>query len=169
MIAPWLAIIGIGEDGYLSPDAAAYVANADLVAGGRRHLALANAHIHGERLPWPSPIEAAFPTLLARRGRPVAVLASGDPHCYGIGTQLAALVPTAETICHPAPSAFALARARLGWAAQDTAPISFCGRPLDAIAPLLQPGTHESSLCPRRRRRRGRWRRICGIAASARR
>ena len=140
MTAPWLAIIGIGEDGHLAPAAITLLQRAGLVAGGRRHLALADAHIYGNRLPWPHPIEAAFPTLLARRGQPTAVLASGDPHCYGIGTQLAALVPAAETTCHPAPSAFALARARLAWAAQDTACISFCGRPLDAIAPLLQPG-----------------------------
>jgi precorrin-6Y C5,15-methyltransferase (decarboxylating) len=140
MTDPWLAIIGIGEDGYLAPAAAALLEHAGLVAGGRRHLALAERHINGECLAWPSPIGNAFPALLARRGRPTAVLASGDPHCYGIGAQLAALVPAAETICHPAPSAFALARARLAWAAQDTATLSFCGRPLDAIAPLLQPG-----------------------------
>jgi precorrin-6Y C5,15-methyltransferase (decarboxylating) len=140
MIAPWLAIIGIGEDGHLAPAARALLERAELVGGGRRHLTLADAHINGERLPWPSPIEAAFPALLARRGRRVAVLASGDPYCYGIGTQLAALVPASETICHPAPSAFALACARLAWPAQDIATISFCGRPLDAIAPLLQPG-----------------------------
>jgi precorrin-6Y C5,15-methyltransferase (decarboxylating) len=140
MSTPWLAIIGIGEDGYLTPAARALLERAALVAGGRRHLALADSYINGERMPWPSPIEGAFPRLLACRGRPVAVLASGDPHCYGIGNQLAALIPAEETICHPAPSAFALACARLAWAAQDTAMISFCGRPLDAIAPLLQPG-----------------------------
>ncbi len=142
MTAPWLAIIGIGEDGHIAPAAQALLERAELVAGGSRHLALASGHIRGERLPWPSPIEAAFPTILARRGRPTAMLASGDPHCYGIGTRLATLVPAAETQCHPAPSAFALACARLAWVAQDTATLSFCGRPLAAIAPLLQPGAH---------------------------
>jgi precorrin-6Y C5,15-methyltransferase (decarboxylating) len=140
MTTPWLAIIGIGEDWHLAPIAASWLRRAGLVAGGSRHLALAEAHITGATLPWPSPIEAAFPTLLARRGQPTAVLASGDPYCYGIGTTLAALVPAAETIAFPAPSAFALACARLGWAAQDTATASFCGRPLEAIAKLLQPG-----------------------------
>ncbi len=43
-------------------------------------------------------------------------------------------------VCHPAPSAFALARARLGWAVAETAELSACGRPIDAIVPLLQPG-----------------------------
>jgi precorrin-6Y C5,15-methyltransferase (decarboxylating) len=49
-------------------------------------------------------------------------------------------VPVAETFCLPAPSAFSLACARLGWALQDAATISFCGRPLEPLAPLLQPG-----------------------------
>jgi precorrin-6B C5,15-methyltransferase / cobalt-precorrin-6B C5,C15-methyltransferase len=140
MTAPWLAIIGIGEDGILAPAAASLVRGAELVVGGKRHLALADALITGERLPWPSPIAGAFPAIVARRGRPVAVLASGDPYCHGVGTQLAALASAAETLCHPAPSAFALACARLGWTAQDVATVSFCGRPIETLAPLLQPG-----------------------------
>ena len=40
----WLAIIGLGEDGVegLSPAAKALIANASLVIGGKRHLALAD-------------------------------------------------------------------------------------------------------------------------------
>ena len=141
-MTPWLAIIGIGEDGIdgLSPGSRALLQSAGLVAGGRRHLGLAAALVTGDILPWPSPIDAAFPALLARRGSRVAVLASGDPFCYGVGVQLAALVPAGEMICHPAVSAAALARARLGWAAQDTDTISFCGRPMEAIVPILQRG-----------------------------
>jgi precorrin-6Y C5,15-methyltransferase (decarboxylating) len=140
MTAPWLAIIGIGEDGQLAPSARTFIEAAALVVGGRRHLALAEPLIHGERLAWPSPMEHAYPAILARRGQPVAVLASGDPFCFGVGSPLAALVPLAELVCLPAPSAFALARARLGWPVQDVAELSACGRPLAAIIPYLQPG-----------------------------
>jgi precorrin-6Y C5,15-methyltransferase (decarboxylating) len=142
MTAPWLTIVGIGEDGVggLGENAREAIAAAGLVAGGARHLALAGPLIHGEAMPWPSPISAAFPGLLARRGTPVVVLASGDPFCYGIGTQLAALVAPGEMVCLPAPSAFSLACARLGWSAQDVATLSLCGRPIAALAPLLQPG-----------------------------
>ncbi len=148
MTDPWLAIIGIGEDGVdgLSARARALVRCAELVVGGRRHLALAASLIEGESRAWPSPMEGAFPDLFARRGRRVAVLASGDPYCYGVGTRLAALVPVGETICLPASSAFALACARLGWTRQDVATISFCGRPLAAVAPLLQPGARVLAL-----------------------
>ena len=138
MNGPWLAIVGVGEDGYLPPAARAAVEAAELVVGGRRHLALAAGSIRGESLAWPSPMEQAYPAVLARRGRPVCVLASGDPYCFGVGTALAALAPVAETVCHPAPSAFTLARARLGWS--DAAELSACGRPLAAIGPHLQPG-----------------------------
>jgi precorrin-6Y C5,15-methyltransferase (decarboxylating) len=138
----WLAIVGIGEDGVegLTAAAQALISQATLVVGGVRHLTLAGGLIRGVRLPWPSPMPDAFPAILAERGRAVVVLASGDPFCYGVGSALAALVPLAEMLTLPAPSAFSLAGARLGWSLQDTATISFCGRPLDAIAPLLQPG-----------------------------
>ena len=138
MTAPWLAIVGIGEDGHLPPPARAAVEAAELVVGGRRHLALAAGAIRGEALPWPSPMDYA--AILARHGQPVCVLASGDPFCFGVGTVLASLVPMAEMVCHPAPSAFALARARLGWAMSDVAELSVCGRPVAAIVPHLQPG-----------------------------
>ncbi|MBV9117769.1 MAG: precorrin-6y C5,15-methyltransferase (decarboxylating) subunit CbiE [Acetobacteraceae bacterium] len=138
---PWLSILGIGEDGVegLTEAARALVATAEVVVGGARHLALAAPLIRGECLPWPSPLSDAFPAILARRGRPVAVLASGDPYCYGIGSALARVVPVAETLTVPAPSAFSLACARLGWALQEVATLSFCGRPLEAILPRLQP------------------------------
>jgi len=137
----WLAILGIGEDGVegLHPAARALIRDAALVVGSTRHLALAAPLIRAERLAWPSPLKDAFPAILARRGQPVVVLASGDPYCYGIGSTLASMVPIAETLCIPAPSAFSLACARLGWALQDVVTLSFCGRPLEAILPQLQP------------------------------
>jgi precorrin-6Y C5,15-methyltransferase (decarboxylating) len=141
MIGPWLTIVGIGEDGIagLSDTARLRLRQAELVVGGRRHLTLAERLIGGERLAWPSPLSDAYGAILARRGRPVAVLASGDPFCHGVGAALAGLVPPAEMECLPGLSAFALARARLGWSAETTETISFCGRPLAALAPLLQP------------------------------
>ena len=43
-------------------------------------------------------------------------------------------------ICLPAPSAFSLAAARLGWAQQDCALVSLHGHALERIIPHLQPG-----------------------------
>jgi precorrin-6B C5,15-methyltransferase / cobalt-precorrin-6B C5,C15-methyltransferase len=94
----------------------------------------------GERaLVWPSPIENALPDILARRGEPVCVLASGDPFFYGVGNLLIRHIPVDEMICLPAPSAFSLAAARLGWSLQDCVALSLHGRALEAIIPHLQP------------------------------
>ncbi|WP_249729566.1 precorrin-6y C5,15-methyltransferase (decarboxylating) subunit CbiE [Chelatococcus sp. YT9] len=140
--APWLAIVGLGEDGIDGLNAAArrLIERAGLVVGGQRHLALAGALVKGETLVWPSPIHDAFPAIFARRSTPVCVLASGDPFCYGIGSVLAQHVPAAEWEVVAQPSAFSLAAARLGWALQDVATISLHGRPLARIRSLLQPG-----------------------------
>ena len=131
----WLAILGIGEDGVEGLTAAArcLIEAATLVVGGARHLVLVDPLIHGERLAWPHPLTDAFPTIQAHFGLPVVVLASGDPYCYGIGNTLRRIVRQDETLCIPAPSAFSLACARLGWAMQDVVTLSFCGRPLEAI------------------------------------
>jgi precorrin-6Y C5,15-methyltransferase (decarboxylating) len=137
----WLAIVGIGEDGAeaLSPAARALIANARLVIGGKRHLALADGLPSGGLKTWLSPIAQSVPAILAHRGEPVAVLASGDPYCFGVGAMLSAHVPVEETICIPAPSSLSLACARLGWALDDLATVSLCGRPLETLAPALQP------------------------------
>lgn len=144
----WLAILGIGEDGVegLTAAARALISGAELVVGGARHLALADGLIRGERLAWPTPLADAIPKICARRGSPVAVLASGDPFCYGVGSKLLRHVPPEETLCLPAPSAFSLACARLGWSLQDAATITFCGRPIAPLAPLLQPGARVLAL-----------------------
>lgn len=138
---PWLALVGIGEDGAagLSPAARAALLQASLVVGGRRHLALAG-EFPGARMEWPSPIEAGLPEILARRGEKVCALASGDPFFYGVGTLIAAHLPPREFACFPAPSSFSLAAARLGWSLQDCALVSLHGRPFARLIPALQPG-----------------------------
>ncbi|WP_442943726.1 precorrin-6y C5,15-methyltransferase (decarboxylating) subunit CbiE [Nitrospirillum sp. BR 11752] len=141
--APWLTIVGIGEDGWegLAPPARAAVTEAALVVGGVRHLALVPEATGQERLAWPSPLSDAFPALLARRGQKVTVLASGDPHWFGIGATLARLVPAKETRAFPASGAFTLAASRLGWALQEVACLSLHGRPLETVIPHLFPGS----------------------------
>lgn len=136
----WLSIIGIGEDGAesLSPAARALIAQATLIVGGARHLALVETG-EAERLQWPSPITDALPRILAQRGRPTVVLASGDPFFYGVGDLISRHVAREEIFCFPAPSAFSLAAARLGWSQQDCALISLHGRAFERITPHLQP------------------------------
>jgi precorrin-6Y C5,15-methyltransferase (decarboxylating) len=144
----WLSIVGIGEDGIdgLSTAARELVQRAEIVFGGRRHLALAAPLIRGAARPWPSPFEGAVKEVLEHRGRAVCVLASGDPYLYGIGSLLARHVDPREVQALPAPSAFSLAAARLCWALADTAQLSLHARALDLVRPQLQPGARVLAL-----------------------
>jgi precorrin-6B C5,15-methyltransferase / cobalt-precorrin-6B C5,C15-methyltransferase len=144
----WLAIVGIGEDGAdgLSPVARSLVSGAEIVFGGERHLALAGTLVRGEARVWPSPFERGVAEVVAAREKRVCVLASGDPFHYGVGAVLARHVDPAEMLVLPAPSAFSLAAARLGWALAGCALVSLHGRALDLIRPHLQPGARVLAL-----------------------
>lgn len=141
MSAAWLSLIGIGEDGLdgLSSAARDRITQAQLIVGGARHLAMLGTTT-AATLQWMSPLTETIPAILARRGERVAVLASGDPFHYGVGTTLIAHVPATEIEALPHLSAFALAANRLGWAQQSTVTISLHGRALERIIPQLQPG-----------------------------
>ena len=138
----WLSIIGIGEDGVagLGDEAKRLIGEANIVFGGRRHLALAASLILGKAQAWSSPFDIAMGDVVASRGKKVCVLASGDPFLHGVGVTLARHVPVGEMVVIPAPSAFSLAASRLGWALQDIDTVSLHGHAVDLIRPLLQPG-----------------------------
>lgn len=137
----WLSVVGIGEDGVagLGDAAKRLIGEAEIVFGGKRHLALADELIKGEARAWPSPFDTAMREVVALRGQKVCVLASGDPFLHGVGVTLARHVSAGETIVIPAPSAFSLAASRLGWALQDVETVSLHGHAIDLIRPLLQP------------------------------
>ena len=140
MSTPWLTLIGIGENGRdgLSAQANRLIDQAPFVIGGERHLALLGK-TDSETMAWPQPFEQGIEKVLARRGQPTLVLASGDPFFYGVGATLAKLVPAEEIQTLPAPSAFSLTAAKLGWSLQDCTLISLHGRSFERIAPHLQP------------------------------
>jgi len=133
--------VGLGEDGRAGLSAAALGAleRATLVVGGARHLALAGP-FKAPTLAWPSPMAEGYGAVLARRGEAVCVLATGDPFNHGVGAELARLIPPDEIVCHPQPSAFSLAAARMGWSLPECECVSLHGRALERIVPLLQPG-----------------------------
>ena len=137
----WLSIIGVGADGVtsLSQQACALIRQAVLVVGGTRHLELAASLITGKVLAWPSPLQDGLPEVIAHRGQPVVILASGDPFFFGVGSLVSQHIPAAEFLCLPTPSSASLATSRLGWAQQTTETISLHGRPLETIIPHLQP------------------------------
>ena len=138
MSEAWLSIIGIGEAGVAGLcDASRLALNtADIVVGGPRHLALANAGQRGR--PWPVPFDVA--PVLALRGQRVAVLASGDPFWFGVGGSLSEHLRPNEWQVFAAPSTFSLAAARLGWRLEDSACFGLHAAPFASTRSALHPG-----------------------------
>jgi precorrin-6Y C5,15-methyltransferase (decarboxylating) len=136
----WLTLVGIGEDGYAGLGEAARQAlgEAQWLVGSARQLALLPADLPGQAELWPSPF--SLEAVLARRGTPVCVLASGDPLFYGVGASLARQLPAAELRVFSSPSSVSLAAARLGWPLQEVTVLSLVARPLAALQALLHPG-----------------------------
>ena len=137
----WLSVVGIGDDGLegLGQQARALIDAAEILIGGARHLAMIPDDGR-ERLVWPSPLRLLVERITELRGRRVCVIATGDPMCFGIGSTLVGHVPPQEMLVVPAPSAFALACARLGWPQHLVDFLTLHGRPVATLEPFLQPG-----------------------------
>ncbi|MYZ48010.1 precorrin-6y C5,15-methyltransferase (decarboxylating) subunit CbiE [Propylenella binzhouense] len=140
-MTPWLSVVGIGEDGLagLSQAALRLVEDAEILIGGERHLAMVPPDGR-ERIAWPSPLSVLVERIATLRGHRIAVLATGDPMHFGIGTTLARHVSAAEMTVIPGISAFSLAAARLGWPLDRTAMLTLHGRPIDSLALHVHPG-----------------------------
>lgn len=118
MVDPWLNIIGLNEDGLagLSSTSRSALDRAEVVFGAARHLELAEIGPRGSAWPLPFSVEP----VLALRGTPVVILASGDPFWFGAGGSIASHLSADEWVSHPAPSTFALAANHLGWRLEET-------------------------------------------------
>ena len=138
MADPWLTIVGVGEDGLdgLSPASRAALAGAEVVFGGPRHLALVDAGDKGQA--WPVPFDPV--PVLAHRGRPTVVLASGDPFWFGAGGSLVGHLSPGEWISHPAASTFQLAANRLGWRLEEVHCLGLHAAPFARLRPVLGRG-----------------------------
>ncbi len=143
----WLTVVGIGEDGYAGLGKAARRAllAAECIVGAPRQLDLLPRCIRAARQTWPSPF--GLEPVLARRGTPTCVLASGDPMLHGVGASLARQLDGNEMLVLPAPSSYSLAAARLGWPLQDITLLSVVARPLPAVARHLHDGQRLLILC----------------------
>ena len=139
--ARWLSIVGLGESGRegLSPVANKLIDGAALLVGGARHLALVGA-ARCETLEWKRPFRDTIARILELRGKPVCVLASGDPFWFGAGAVLGEYVDPAEMLVLPAPSSFSLAAARLGWPLQAAVTLALHTRRVETLLRHLHAG-----------------------------
>ena len=138
---PWLYVVGIGEGGLddLSPHARTIIESAEILVGGERHLAHAPGH-PAERIPWGESFGQTLEELSRFRGRRVVVLASGDPMNYGAGASVARRFAREEFTIVPAPGAFSLAAARMGWPIPDADCFTVHGRPFAVVDRHIAPG-----------------------------
>ncbi len=107
---------------------------ADLLVGGRRHLAYF-PHFEHDTLTIGANIQSVVDRLqqAITHNEQALVLASGDPLCYGIGATLRRYFPAEQLEIIPAASAFQLAFAALAQPWQNALLLSAHGRPLDTI------------------------------------
>ena len=140
MRTPWLAVIGIGEDGMAGLSAAArrLVEEAEVIIGGDRHQRLAD-NIAAERVAWPSPFDAMIETMRGHRGRRLVVLVTGDPLWYSVGARLLKAIPADEIAFHPQLSAFQWAACRMGWSLADIETLTAHGRAPEQVVPYFWP------------------------------
>lgn len=126
-----VAVVGIGGDGPagLTEMARSLIGRAEVLVGGRRHLAWfpdhpAERHLLAGGLAGVDAACAAW-----RAGRRTVVLASGDPGCFGVASALRQRLGRPSVRVLPAVSSvqLAFARAGLGW--EDALLLSAHGRP----------------------------------------
>lgn len=124
----------------LGPAARTALADAELVMGPARHLALLADAFTCPASEWPVPFAEGVARLIAQRGRRVVMLASGDPFWFGAGASVVRHLDRHEWVAIPAPSTFTLAAARLGWPLQDMPCLGLHAAPLERLRPYLGPG-----------------------------
>ncbi|MFP4238140.1 MAG: precorrin-6y C5,15-methyltransferase (decarboxylating) subunit CbiE [Rhodosalinus sp.] len=139
--APWLTIIGLGEDGPdgLCSASRKALADAEIVMGPARHLGLL-PDPGAELVEWPVPFADGLKALEGFRGRRVVALVSGDPFWFGAGSVIAARLGAGEWRALPGRSTFSLAAARLGWPLETTLCLGLHAAPMTRLRPDLAPG-----------------------------
>lgn len=135
-----VTVVGVGADGHLPPASARLVEGAEVLVGGERHLALVPPVEGQERRPWPRPLSSLATFLGEYDGRRVVALASGDPLVSGIGTTLIRILGAEAVDVVPAVSSVALARARMGWSAEESTVVTLVGRDPAALRRELVAG-----------------------------
>lgn len=162
-------VVGLGDGGLeeLPPRSRTLIRSARVLVGGRRHLDLVPNVPGQQRHTWPSPLLKGLPVLLAELGLTmtyavppapartpagesrggVVALASGDPLRSGIGSTLVRMLGAERVRIHPWLSSDTLARARMGWSAEECEVLTVVGRSVEQLRAHLDPGARLVVLC----------------------
>ena len=138
MKPPKIDIIGIGVgEAPISQQTRQRIADADVVVGGRKHLASV-PFFKGRTIPITNDMDvlvAEIHQCLERRQR-IVVLATGDPLLFGIGNTLIAHFGHGAVTVHPGVSAVQVALSRLGRNAAGAVVLSRHGAHADDLSPV---------------------------------
>ncbi len=138
-----IQVIGIGDDGAhgLPAKRIAAIESADVLVGGRRHLALfPDAGTERIEVGFNLKDVAARIDRASADGRRVVVLASGDPLFYGLGGYLVSMLGAERVVVHPHVSAMQVAFARLGQPWHAAALVSLHAKPIEDLKPPIERG-----------------------------
>jgi precorrin-6Y C5,15-methyltransferase (decarboxylating) len=126
-------VIGIGEDGLdgLTGAAKSLIANADVLVGGERHLAMVDSQ--AEKISWGSGLSHGIEAMKERMDKAIVVLATGEPLWFGIATTLLRYFDAKDIMVYPTSGAFSLAAARMGWAIPECVCMTIHGRALENL------------------------------------
>jgi len=131
-------IIGLGmSPADLTAARLELIRNAQVLAGGRRHLDYFPDH-PGDKIVIGRDLDRVLAAIQEAAARQrVVVLASGDPNFFGIGPRLTALLGPEKVVIHPNITAVqsACALLRLSW--DDAVVVSLHGRGLEALTAVL--------------------------------
>ncbi|MEV4421923.1 precorrin-6y C5,15-methyltransferase (decarboxylating) subunit CbiE [Patulibacter sp. NPDC049589] len=137
---PAIHVVGLAGDRPATPEGAAALTAATLVAGGVGPLAALRERLGADATPetvaLTAPLEPALRRIAEHDG-PVAVLASGDPGWFGIVRTLAGRVEADRIVVHPAPSSVARAFSRVALPWDDARVVSAHARGTEGITAVL--------------------------------
>jgi precorrin-6B C5,15-methyltransferase / cobalt-precorrin-6B C5,C15-methyltransferase len=127
-----ISVVGLVGGASFGDEARAAIADATVLVGSQRQLALVESGAHATRVVLEGALGALFDCIddQRRSGASVCVLASGDPGFFGIVRALRGRFGGAALCVHPAPSSIALAFARVARSWDDAVIVSAHGRPI---------------------------------------
>ena len=135
-----ITVVGMGmspED--LSSRASSIVQEADILVGGKRHLKYFSK-LPAQKVPIFKNLEEVLSVINTsiKRRKKVVVIASGDPGYYGIANYLIKHLGKDEVEIIPNVTTFQAAFAKIKESWDDALLLSFHGRPIPHLAPLLK-------------------------------
>jgi len=142
----WLTIIGCGTEGYelLTTHAKAAIVNAKHLFGSSRQLDLIpeDKSPNAIREIWPTPMMPKIESLANEKPENTVIIASGDPHCWGISEHFSKHLNSDEFESLPSLSILSRVANIMNWPVATTASLSLCSQPFESLSRYLLPNSN---------------------------